>query len=247
MLSGKWRPFCLSLNVLTHCNLVTPCIWWHKSGSTIAQVMACCLMAANHYLNQCWLIIKCVLCHSLESNSTESAKAIILYNVFENHTFEITAISPKDQRVKGIHSCQVMTFITETFSYTFDKHIYWVLFWKLTPFIMQTFYQNVMSVIGAAVLLQNHSRHQMEKFSTLLAICAGNSPVPVNSPHKGQWRGAWMFSLICVWINGWVNNHKAGVLWCYHAHYDVNVTCENILFIPISSWHRNGASCWHVT
>ena len=27
---------------------------------------------------------------------------------------------------------------------------------------------------------------------------------PVNSPHKGQWRGASMFSLICVWINSWV-------------------------------------------
>ena len=25
---------------------------------------------------------------------------------------------------------------------------------------------------------------------------------PVNSPHKGQWCGALMFSLICVWING---------------------------------------------
>ena len=24
---------------------------------------------------------------------------------------------------------------------------------------------------------------------------------PVNSPHKGQWRGALMFSLICAWIN----------------------------------------------
>ena len=31
----------------------------------------------------------------------------------------------------------------------------------------------------------------------------------VNSPHKGQWRGALMFSLICVWINGWVNNGEA--------------------------------------
>ena len=27
---------------------------------------------------------------------------------------------------------------------------------------------------------------------------------PVNSPHKGQWRGALMLSLICVWIDGWV-------------------------------------------
>ena len=34
-----------------------------------------------------------------------------------------------------------------------------------------------------------------ETFSALLAFCAGNSPVPVNSPHKGQWRRALMFSL----------------------------------------------------
>ena len=35
---------------------------------------------------------------------------------------------------------------------------------------------------------------------------------PVNSPHKSQWRGALMFSLICVWINGWVNNVRL-VIW----------------------------------
>ena len=29
---------------------------------------------------------------------------------------------------------------------------------------------------------------------------------PVNSPHKGQWRGAFIFSLICVWINRWVQS-----------------------------------------
>ena len=46
---------------------------------------------------------------------------------------------------------------------------------------------------------------------------------PVNSPHKGQWRGALMFSLICVWINGWVNNHEAGDWRGHRAHYDVIV------------------------
>ena len=46
---------------------------------------------------------------------------------------------------------------------------------------------------------------------------------PVNSPQKGQWRGALMSSLICVWIKGWVNNHAAGDLRCYRAHYDVTV------------------------
>ena len=46
---------------------------------------------------------------------------------------------------------------------------------------------------------------------------------PVNSPHKGQWRGALMFSLICDRINGWVNNGEAGDLRRHRAHYDVIV------------------------
>ena len=32
---------------------------------------------------------------------------------------------------------------------------------------------------------------------------------PVNFPHKGQWSGALVFSLICTGINGWVNNGEA--------------------------------------
>ena len=50
----------------THCGLVT-----HKSESTLAQVMACCLMAPSHYLNQCWLIISKVRWHPSESNLQE--------------------------------------------------------------------------------------------------------------------------------------------------------------------------------
>ena len=46
---------------------------------------------------------------------------------------------------------------------------------------------------------------------------------PVNSPHKGLWRGALMFSLICVGINGWINHREAGDLRSYCAHYDVSV------------------------
>ena len=59
----------------------------------------------------------------------------------------------------------------------------------------------------------------MEIFSALLALVRGIH----RSPHKGQWRWALMFSLICVWINGWVNIREAGDLRRYHAHYDVIV------------------------
>ena len=45
----------------------------------------------------------------------------------------------------------------------------------------------------------------------------------VNSPHKGQWRGAWMFSLIRAWTNGWVNNGDAGDLRRRRDHFDVTV------------------------
>ena len=47
--------------------------------------------------------------------------------------------------------------------------------------------------------------------------------LPVNSPHKGQWHGALMFSLICAWTNGWVNNHDAGDLRRHRTHHSVTV------------------------
>ena len=90
--------------------------------------------------------------------------------------------------------------------------------------------------------------HQMETFSTLLAICVGNSPLLVNSPHKGQWRGALMFSLICVWISGWVNSREAGALRCHRAHYGaiVMITPSMILahWIPLKkkNQYRNKLS-----
>ena len=46
---------------------------------------------------------------------------------------------------------------------------------------------------------------------------------PFVRPHKGQWHGALMFSLICVSINDWVNTREAGDLRRYRTHYDVIV------------------------
>ena len=55
---------------------------------------------------------------------------------------------------------------------------------------------------------------------------------PVNSPHKGQWRGALMFTLIWVSINGCVNTREAGDLRRYRLHYDVIVMLTKLWWLP---------------
>ena len=47
---------------------------------------------------------------------------------------------------------------------------------------------------------------------------------PVKSPHKDQWRGTLMFSLICAWINDWLNNQNASYLRRHRTHYNITVT-----------------------
>ena len=54
--------------VLTNSLWPNDAMWWFRTGSALAQVMACCLTAPSHNLNQCWLVIKCVLWHSPESS-----------------------------------------------------------------------------------------------------------------------------------------------------------------------------------
>ena len=49
----------------------------------------------------------------------------------------------------------------------------------------------------------------------------GNHQSPVDTPHKVQWLGALMFSLICAWRNGWANNRDAGDVRDHRAHYGV--------------------------
>ena len=63
----------------------------------------------------------------------------------------------------------------------------------------------------------------MKTFSALSAFVRGMRRWPVTSPHKGQLRGALMFSLIYTWTNGWVNNRRVSYLRRHRAHYDVTV------------------------
>ena len=69
-------------------------------------------------------------------------------------------------------------------------------------------------------------RHQMETFSALLAICAGNSPVTGEFPVQRPVTRSFNVSFMCVWINDWVNNREAVDLRHHRAHYDVTVMTQ---------------------
>ena len=61
---------------------------------------------------------------------------------------------------------------------------------------------------------------------------------PVDSPHKGQWRRALMFSLICAWTNGWANTRDAGDLRRHRPHYYVTAMSVGnlaLLVIPLTN------------
>ena len=53
---------------------------------------------------------------------------------------------------------------------------------------------------------------------------------PVNSPHKGQWRGALMFFFYLRLNERLINNREAGDLRRHRAHYDVTVMKSLLLW-----------------
>ena len=50
----------------------------------------------------------------------------------------------------------------------------------------------------------------ISRFDCVLEICRNDKidRSTVDSPYKGQWRGALIFSLICAWTNGWISVHR---------------------------------------
>ena len=82
----------------------------------------------------------------------------------------------------------------------------------------------------------------MEAFSTLLAICAGNSPVPGEFPAQRAATRSFGVFFDLLWINGWVNIRDAGDLRCYRAHYDVIVMSlwPFMLSVIYYMWAVNG-------
>ena len=86
-------------------------IWRQWFWTTLAQVMACCLTAPNHYLNQCWLIIRGVLWHTSESSFAGIAQGIDSGYEFEKDILKNIFKSPRGQWVKAL--CHYMESVNQ--------------------------------------------------------------------------------------------------------------------------------------
>ena len=91
-------------------------------------------------------------------------------------------------------------------------------FWVVHPLVFQLEIDN-----GSRYIIPHDDVIKWKHFPRYWPFVLGIHRWPVSSPHKGQWRGAMMFSLICASINGWVNNRKAIDLRRHRAYYDVTV------------------------
>ena len=82
-------------------------IWRQWSWATLAQVMACCLTAPSHYLNQCWLIIRGVLWHSSENSFAGIAQGINSGYEFKKDLWKLFSNLPGANELKKYFSSSI--------------------------------------------------------------------------------------------------------------------------------------------
>ena len=100
---------------------------------------------------------------------------------------------------------------------------YWLFVWRQTKSQYLSYYDDVI---------------KWKHFPRYWPFVRGIHRPPVNSPHKGQWRGALMFSLICAWINRWLSKQSWGwwfetllrPLWCQCNMLTLDIVCHQANF-----------------
>ena len=112
--------------------------------------------------------------------------------------------------------------------------------WSEFDAITQDSFYFALMVSWQVIDLEKYSWHDgviiRKHFPRTWPFVRGIHRSPVNSPHKGQWRGALMFPLSCTWINGWVNDREAGDL----RHQINGKRCNTIW----TSWRLTSPAIW---
>ena len=117
------------------------------------------------------------------------------------------------------------------FNENFRKLVWLNLFVRCIFSYWIAFYENL--DIGVSVVhgsIWHDDVIKCKHFPRYWPFVRGIHRPPVNFQRNGQWRGALMFSLICVSINGWENNREAGDLRRYRAHYGVTVMSKRFSY-----------------
>ena len=171
--------------------------------------MAWCLQATSHYLSQCWP-------RSLSPYGVTRPQCVKL--TFPYHLIACPVPDYDDRRIVLGHIkllILITSFIwkksTNAFHYRHSSLVVKAItlifcIWHESECNLQHIYDNVM---------------KWKHFPRCRSFLKGNHWSLVYSPHKGQWHGPLMYSLIYAWTNAWVNNREASDLRRHCAHYDV--------------------------
>ena len=169
------------------------------------------------YVGDLWYIF--VMYSRLNNQANIVQKGYFSANTFHNPRYKVNQSMLTRQRY--------ITFLLEQYVITINPG---VIMWDI-PHLMLVWHVNNHSSQNCphkSLFQSSEVRQQIhddvikwKHFQRYWPFVRGIHRSPVNSPHKGQWRGALMFSLICARINSWVNNRAAGDLRCHRAHYDV--------------------------
>ena len=123
-------------------------------------------------------------------------------------------------RLRGVYHCRRLISVTvleSVASYLHVRQSHFMLYALKSHRLNLTCRQNV-ALLNTMMTSSNGNIFRVSVH--LSGEFTGHRRIP---PHKGQWRGTLMLSLICAWTNCWINNRGAGVLRRHRTYYDDTV------------------------
>ena len=125
----------------------------------------------------------------------------------------------------GIDGCELSEYLNYTDAYRFSQNYRYIRISKVSRYV----FLHLIPKLSDETFFTPHDQQvhddvtKWKHFPRYWHFVRGIHRWPVDSSQKGQWRGEFVFSLICAWAIGWANNHDAGDLRRHRAHYDATV------------------------